>query len=138
MLSVEKPGSPSEILEHHGTKGMKWGVRNNPVNRSFNRKNPTSGHKSDAIRLARSKTNVRYTQATKSKSGSAADRKAAKLAYKRDPNRAIALRTTRGEKVVLSLLALTGIGTLPIAAVTTGMVVQRQHIEKKQARGGYK
>lgn len=27
MISVEKPGSPSEILEHHGIKGQKWGVR---------------------------------------------------------------------------------------------------------------
>lgn len=27
MISVEKPGSPSEILEHAGVKGMKWGVR---------------------------------------------------------------------------------------------------------------
>ena len=26
-VSVEKPGSPSEILEHHGVKGQKWGVR---------------------------------------------------------------------------------------------------------------
>jgi hypothetical protein len=27
MISVEKPGSPSEILEHAGVKGMKWGVQ---------------------------------------------------------------------------------------------------------------
>lgn len=27
MISVEKPGSPLEILEHHGVKGQKWGVR---------------------------------------------------------------------------------------------------------------
>jgi hypothetical protein len=27
MISVEKPGSPSEILEHVGVKGMKWGVQ---------------------------------------------------------------------------------------------------------------
>lgn len=27
-VSVEKPGSPTDILEHHGKKGMKWGVRN--------------------------------------------------------------------------------------------------------------
>lgn len=26
MISTEKPGSPAEILEHHGIKGMKWGV----------------------------------------------------------------------------------------------------------------
>ena len=28
MISVEKPGSPAEVLEHVGKKGMKWGVRN--------------------------------------------------------------------------------------------------------------
>jgi hypothetical protein len=27
VISVEKPGSPEEVLEHHGVKGMKWGVR---------------------------------------------------------------------------------------------------------------
>ena len=26
MISVEKPGSPEEVLEHFGKKGMKWGV----------------------------------------------------------------------------------------------------------------
>lgn len=27
-VSVSKPGSPGDVLEHHGKKGMKWGVRN--------------------------------------------------------------------------------------------------------------
>ena len=27
LVSIEKPGSPSEVLEHFGTKGMHWGVR---------------------------------------------------------------------------------------------------------------
>ena len=27
MISVEKPGSPAEVLEHIGVKGMHWGVR---------------------------------------------------------------------------------------------------------------
>lgn len=26
-VDVKKPGSPGDILEHHGIKGMKWGVR---------------------------------------------------------------------------------------------------------------
>lgn len=28
LVSVEKPGSPAEVLEHFGKKGMRWGVRN--------------------------------------------------------------------------------------------------------------
>ena len=27
LVSVEKPGSPAELVEHHGIKGMHWGVR---------------------------------------------------------------------------------------------------------------
>lgn len=27
LVSVEKPGSPEEVLEHVGVKGMRWGVR---------------------------------------------------------------------------------------------------------------
>jgi adenosine/AMP kinase len=27
VISIEKPGSPEEILEHVGVKGMRWGVR---------------------------------------------------------------------------------------------------------------
>lgn len=35
MISVEKPGSPAEILEHFGTKGMRWGVRNKDGSKSL-------------------------------------------------------------------------------------------------------
>jgi hypothetical protein len=132
MLSVEKPGSPAEILEHHGVKGQKWGVR-----RKFNRANPTSAKKADAIRLARATSRVRYEKAT-ALASTTAQRKSAKLAYKKDPQRAIALRTTRGEKVVIGLLLSTGIATVPIAAVVGGTYGYRRHVEKKQTRGGYR
>ena len=29
MIPTEKPGSPEEVLEHHGIKGQKWGIRRN-------------------------------------------------------------------------------------------------------------
>jgi len=147
MLSVEKPGSPLELLEtlnHSGVKGMRWGVRKAETraavarkNASFNRKNPSSRQKADAIRLARATSRVKYEKAT-ALSSTKGQRKAAKLAYMKDPQRAIALRTTRGEKVVLGLLAGTGIATVPIAAVVGGTYAYRRHVEKKQARGGYK
>ena len=133
MISVEKPGSPTEVLEHHGTKGMKWGVR-----QEFRARNPTSGQKADAIRLARAKSNVKLQKATKIKGGSSAQVKAARLTFLRDPDRATALRMTRGEKVAAAIVA----GVIPPAAPfigigVTGQYAVRRHIEKKQARGGY-
>jgi hypothetical protein len=151
MLSVEKPGSPAEVLEHTGVKGMKWGVRRTPpsgsrsaVSSRFNKRNPSSADKANAIRLARAKSNLKFEKAvalkgsTQTRASRKAARKEAKLAYKKDPDRAVALRFTRGEKVVTGLLLATGIATVPIAAVVAGGYGYRRHVEKKQARGGYK
>ena len=144
MIVAEKPGSPGEVLEHFGTKGMKWGVRRAETkatvarkNANFKRRNPTSGQKADAIRLARATSRVKYEKATRNKD-TKEGRKAARKAYLNDPDRAIALRTTRGEKIVFGLLASTGVATLPIAALAGGMYAYRRKVEKKQARGGYK
>jgi hypothetical protein len=175
MLSVEKPGSPAELV-HHGVKGQKWGVRRNRLATSgsgssvqkkvtgssafkgaskasnknvqrhyagksaktnFRKRNPTSRDKADAIRLARATSRVKYEKAT-ALANSPEQRRAAKLEYKKDPQRAAALRTTRGEKVVIGLLLASGIATVPIAAVVTGGYAYRRHVENKQARGGYK
>ena len=74
--------------------------------------------------------------------GSKGNRKKAKLIYLKDPDRATALRITRGEKVVLGILAgVTAPTVIVPAAIGVGVgaqYLQRKHIEKKQARGGYK
>lgn len=142
-VSVEKPGTPEE-LTHHGTKGMKWGVRRAETkavrarsNARFNKKNPTGRDKANAIRMARAKTNVKYEQATKL-GASKVDREKARKAFLNNPDRATALRFTRGEKITAGVLLASGVGTVPIIVVAGSARLARGHIEKKQARGGYK
>jgi hypothetical protein len=132
MISIEKPGSPSEIL-HYGKKGMKWGVRTAPK---------TSAGRTQAIQRARAgQIGTRTHYATEAR-GSAARAKAKKV-HLNNPDRATALRLSRGEKVTLGIiagvLAVPSAGIVP-AAIGVGVganVLQRRHIEKKQARGGY-
>lgn len=135
MISVEKPGSPEEILEHHGTKGMKWGVRNNT--HAFNTKNPTRQMRTDSIKRARAGNIKRATDfRTERDPGKRAQKK---QAFLKNPDRATALRMTRGEKVVLGILAvgLPGPGTVGVGLAVGTQVGIRKHVEKKQARGGY-
>jgi hypothetical protein len=124
MFTVDKPGTPAEILEHHGVKGQKWGVR-----QKFRSENPTSSDKKKAIRSARSRQDTR-ADTMRSRSLSKSDRQKAKSVYLKNPDRATSLRLTRGEKVVIGLLT-GGVGL-------GGIYGFRRHVERKQARGGYK
>ena len=203
-VSVEKPGSPEELLKHSGVKGMKWGVRqrsqyagqkagkaaykearqqgagrlerraayrkaagpaarersaqlrgtsaNLAAKQKFNQKYPTSGTKAAAIRNARARVDVAHTKYVNETNP--AKREQLKKAYLNHPDRATALRYTRGEKVVLGVLA--GALAVPVAAVgvagapvaaggalgiaggTAGVTAYRRRVERKQARGGYK
>lgn len=111
MITIEKPGSPAE-LAHHGVKGQKWGVRRARAasrREAFNRQNPSKRKRDAAIERARVET---------------------KFGNPSKAERAASLRLTSGEKTVLGILAISGIGTLPIAAIVTGRVAVRRHIEK--------
>lgn len=153
MISTEKPGTPQDLaLEHHGVLGMRWGHRkegssqigrraaNRKAKESFVRKNPTSDRQAKAIRVARAKTQLDYAKlANQPRGTSKAKKQSLKKVYLNNPDRATALRMTRGEKVVLGILAVgvPGVGTASVAAVAGTQVAVRRHIERKQARGGY-
>lgn len=150
MISTEKPGTPQDLaLEHHGVLGQRWGHRkegtakigrraaNLNAKEAFVRKNPTSSKQAAAIRIARASTlhdRAKYENAPRGQK-----RKDLKKVFLNNPDRATSLRITRGEKIVLGVLAIgvPGIGTAAVAGTVGTQVAVRRHIERKQARGGY-
>lgn len=136
MISVEKPGSPEELL-HFGKKGMKWGVRNTreSASESFKRKNPTGAQRDAAIKKARIDSQARLLRAASETN--AKKRTALTKTYLNHPDRATAMRMTRGEKVVFTLLAvgIPGPGTAAAIGYTgTGLAI-RKGVERSQRRG---
>lgn len=132
-VSVEKPGTPEElVLEHHGVKGMHWGQRRairKAANRKFNQKNPTSVQRTRSIQIARANQLAR-----KQKFKNEHDpvkRKELKEAFLNNPDRATSRRLTRGQKALVAGAWLSGIGTLPLAAVVGTRVVQRHRAERR-------
>jgi hypothetical protein len=128
-IAIEKPGTPEDLV-HVGVKGMKWGVRKSQGTREFHQKFPTSHKRAAEIRRARIST-AATRQAFKDERNSE-KRKQLKDIHLSNPDRATALRLTRGEKVVLALLGSTtavgGIG-LGVAGGTAVRVGMRRKIE---------
>lgn len=128
MITLEKPGSPEEVLEHHGVLGMKWGV-----NRAR-----AGGHE---IREARGRGATRKAKITE------ANRKAVYSndpalrehvnglikAHRANPDRVIAARLTRGEKFATAVLFT----PITAGAVISATSARSRRIERKQELGKY-
>lgn len=122
-------------LMHHGVKGMKWGVRKDK---------PSSSD----ITLARAKQNSRAAAANKAFAKSVTSRdKATRTQAKKDhqqlnqvfldhPDRVTALRMTRGEKIVLGLIAvgIPGVGTAAAGGAAGASVASRKLVERAQKK----
>lgn len=129
-VDLEKPGTPHELV-HFGTKGMKWGVRRTQGTHQFKKDFPTAGARANEIRRARA--SVRKDQTKMETATNPAKRKAATKVYLKNPDRATALRITRGEKVVLGILyAATPTVVVPaaVAGFTAVRVGRRRALEK--------
>lgn len=143
-VSVDKSGTPGELveLEHHGVKGMKWGQRKSSSSSpSFKQRFPTHQARRAEILRARSATAARGAKVALATTPS--ERTKATKVYLNNPDRATAMRMTRGEKVVASLVAVgfaapsAGLVPLAVAGYTGAGVASRRRIQKTQARGGY-
>lgn len=116
MISIEKPGTPSELV-HFGTKGMKWGVRKTQGTREFHSKF-TNPHVR-ALEINRARAQV-LTDKAKGQESSTYDK-------------ATALRFTRGEKfVTAALYSLAPTVVIPAGAAgyTAVKVGKRRAIQK--------
>jgi hypothetical protein len=160
MISVEKPGSPEELV-HYGVKGMRWGHRRHQSGppavtktkgwkawQNASQKNVDAHNKrrsartaarkasgkpsSDDIQLARARNNMRYTKIVVAKTH--AEREKAKKAYLNSPDRATARRLTTGEKVVFGVMLALPPTTIPAGLVLGTNLAIRKGVERKQAR----
>lgn len=130
MTIEEKPPLDEALLEHFGVKGMKWGVRKSrPTSNDIRGARAMDASRRRSIAVQIDKTNLA--------SGKAQDREAKKLSdmsmdYLKNPDRATALRLTKGEKVALTILAVgvPGIGTAAAAGTAASRVLVRKAVEK--------
>lgn len=136
MLNDEKPDL--ETLAHFGVLGMKWGKT---------RTKGDTGQIRSAQRNFANERNKLWDQqsaAKKFKKGTkeraAADVKTGKLkvALLKNPDRVLAARLTRGEKVALAIISIAVPPALPGALATVvGSSVASRRIEKKQDDGAF-
>ena len=134
MFTVEKAGSPEEFVKHHGTKGMKWGIRKS--SREFATKYPTGRARAAAINKARVAQQKRYVDyKTETNPAKAKQKKQVFLSH---PDRATALRMTRGEKYVHALMATVFAPTVAVPAIVgvdaATRVAIRRNVERKNRR----
>lgn len=119
MLHNEKPALDDNLLEHHGIKGMRWGVRK-AVSRSDIRTARKSVKKDARAHL---KNQAKFVVGKSSRQSLHDTR----LKFLTNPDRATAARLTKGETAVLALLA---------PGVVGASQIQSRLIESRQ-RDGY-
>lgn len=115
MYTTNKPVTSAE-LAHVGVLGMKWGVHKSAGTQRFQKKFPTAKLQKAEIKRARSAQRTRRIEVRQAPRGSQ-KREKLKASFLKNPDRATALRLTRGEKVALAILAApTGGGSAAIGA----------------------
>lgn len=136
IIGQDKP-SLEDALQHFGVRGMKWGIRKG-VGPEIRRARLNVANASSDIRAQ--KKIVRKTTDRGTAERAAGKKKVAdmEMALLNNPDRATAMRMTRGEKAtVLALNVVNPIGFASAAAVIGARSVASRVIAKKQKSGAY-
>lgn len=128
---MNEENTSSDELAHYGVMGMKWGVRKSATGKDIRAAR-------NRLQVKANKYQVQQDKALATARGSAArDREVKTLRkmesdFKKDPDRVIATRMTRGEKAA-ALIVGGPLGLVPIAATSAAS----RRIEFKQETGKY-
>lgn len=122
-----------DSLAHYGVKGMKWGQRTKGS--SYDIKKARERVFEGQGKLAEARREMKKTH--KSNKPAAAEKYAQmKTEFLKNPDRVLATRMTRGEKIYASLASLPTGGVGAAIAIGTTSAVSRR-IEYKQETGAY-
>jgi hypothetical protein len=130
-----------ESLHHYGVKGMKWGVTRAPSGKQIR----AARYRVDRKRQGLKDQLHNVSEAHKSGDKARLDRETAAFlsmnkSFLKNPDRATAMRITRGEKALLLIagtVAAPGIGTAAAATKIGASSVARKVVEKRQRTGYY-
>jgi hypothetical protein len=153
----EKPPL-SEVVEHYGVKGMKWGVRRNQaaLDRAAGRKRTTIKERVDKSRAKTIETKdararvaskerqlnrqvdvVNLAEAGKKQADEYLKLEKMSVDFMKDPDRSTALRLTAGEKAaVAAIAALPGPGTATAVGMLAVNAGQKSMVKKQRQRAG--
>lgn len=128
------------FLEHHGVKGMKWGVHKKARPSDADIKSARlSVRAHDAATMNKAVEVATSKKGTAKRAKAEKDLKSLEMAHLKNPDRITATRLTKGEKIFnTALIVATGpIGLTVVGAQTAVNAGYRRTASKRQASGHY-
>lgn len=124
-------------LTHFGKKGMRWGVRKDyPSGKTIREARRSTNAQRGDIMAKRGKLAL-HAVLGKPTGRDKTNLSKAKLKYLKNPDRLVAAKLTKGESVTAVVLALSGVGTVPIATFVASNTVGSRIVSKRQQSGYY-
>lgn len=137
MGDTEQVMDVDAFLAHYGVKGMKWGHRKTYSSADIKAARARNAKREgDLLSKAYDVSNTKKGTAARAKADKAYNK--AHTDYLKNPDRATALRMTKGEKIAVAVIAATGVGAPAAVGYTAGTVGVRKATEAGVRRANKK